>query len=244
MKRTYRAFMKRRGLFSFRVSHKETDLFIQAPEDISRQVSGWIIEARTSIEAYAASHGGFIESFTPLPDDPLAPPPVNRMLRAGIAAGTGPMAAVAGAIAQFVCQKAAALLPDGEIIVENGGDTCFRISGAVTAAIWAGRSPFTGKVGIRCAGNRTDAGDFLSICTSSGTVGHSRSFGTADAVTVVSKDAALADAVATAVGNMVRSRKDVSVAVERLRDFEGILGGVVIKADQIGAWGEIELVPL
>ncbi len=231
--------MKRKGLCSFRVKHLETDLFIQAGEDISSHASKWIIEARTAIEAYARAHPGFLESYTPLPEDPLAPPPVNGMLRAGMVAGTGPMAAVAGAIAQFICAKAASLL-SGDIIVENGGDTCFRTAGPVTAAIWAGRSPFTGRVGIRC----DIEGRLLSICTSSGTVGHSRSFGTADAVSIVSEDAALADAVATAVGNLVRSRRDVGPAAERIKDFPGVLGGVVIKADQIGAWGAIELVAL
>jgi len=217
----------------------ETDLFIQAPEDISPQVSCWILEARTAIEAYARDHRGILESYTPLPEDPLSPPPVKQLLRAGLAAGTGPMAAVAGSIAQFVCQNAASVI-SGEIIVENGGDTCFRTFSPVTIAIWAGRSPFTGKVGIRCS---HDAG-FLSVCTSSGTVGHSRSFGIADAITIVSEDAALADAVATAVGNMVKSTKDVAMAAERLKDFPDIIGGVIIKGDQIGVWGSIELVPI
>ena len=231
--------MRRDGLCSFRVRHLETDLLIQAEEDISARVSGWVVEARTAIEFYAKEHQGFLESYIPLPEDPFAPPPVKEMLRAGTAAGTGPMAAVAGAIAQFVCRKAASVL-SGEIIVENGGDTCFRTNAPVTVAIWAGSSPFSGKVGIRCG----PPGEFLSVCTSSGTVGHSRSFGKADAVTVISADAALADAVATAVGNMVKTRKDVAPAIQRLGQFPGILGGVIIKADQIGAWGEIELINL
>ncbi len=232
--------MKRQGLCSFKVKHLETDLFVQAAEDISSLVSAWVIEARTSIESYARSHAGFLESYFPLPEDLFAPPPVNWMLHAGQVAGTGPMAAVAGAIARFVCEKAALIL-DGEIIVENGGDTCFRATEPVTAAIWAGKSLFTGKIGVRCA--PSDSG-FMSICTSSGTVGHSTSFGSADAVTVLCEDGALADAVATAVGNMVNSRKDVSRAVARLSEFPGIIGGVVIKGEQIGAWGNIELVPL
>ena len=238
-RRRYRAFMGRKGLCSFNVTHKETDLFIQAQEDISSQISDWVVQARTAIEAYAQDHPGFLESYTPLPRDPLAPPPVDSMLKAGLIAGTGPMAAVAGAIAQFVCQKASSIL-SGEIIVENGGDTCFRLLGPFTAAIWAGRSPFTGKIGIRFETNTK----FFSICTSSGTVGHSRSFGTADAVTILAEDAALADAVATAVGNTIRSRKDVGLAAEKLSSFPGITGGVIIKADQIAAWGNLELVPL
>ncbi len=231
--------MKRGHLRSFRVRHKETDLFIQAQEDISEQVSNWVVEARTSIEAYARRHEGFLESYSPLPEDPLAPPIVKEMLRAGILAGTGPMAAVAGAIAQFICKQAASIL-SGEIIVENGGDTYFRAFDPITVAIHAAHSPLSGKIGIR----PLTSYEFLSICTSSGTVGHSRSFGTADAVSVVSENGALADAVATAVGNMIKEKKDITWAVQRFQEFPGVLAGVIIKGDQIGAWGEIELLPL
>lgn len=217
----------------------ETDLFIQASDDISIQVSALVLEARTAIESYARAHPGFIESYLPLPEDPFAPLPVRQMLNAGIKAGVGPMAAVAGAIADYVCRKMAEKLP-GEIIVENGGDTCFKLSGPVTVAIWAGSSPFSGRVGIRC----NPEGDFFSVCTSSGTIGHSKSFGCADAVSIISRDAALADAVATAVGNMVDTKKDISPAIERLESFKGVLGGVIIKGDRIGAWGDLELVPV
>jgi len=237
--RAYRSFMKRPGLVSYRVRHMETDLFLQAERDISDKVSAWVIEARSAIEDYARSHPGFIESYQPLPDDPFAPLPVRDMLKAGRTAGVGPMASVAGAIAEFVCRRMAEHL-NGEIIVENGGDTCFRLSGVSTVCIWAGDSPLSGRVGIRCSADS----EFLSVCTSSGTVGHSKSFGTADAVTVISENAAIADAAATAVGNMVKSTRDIHRAVEALRHLNGILGGVIIKGDKLGAWGRLELVSI
>ena len=125
----------------------------------------------------------------PLPEDPLAPPLLRTMLSAARLAGVGPMASVAGAIAQAV---GAALKPhSSSIIVENGGDCYLDMDEETTVGIYAGpRSPFSGKIGIRLTADVFP----LGICTSSGTVGHSLSFGKADAVTVTARDAALADA--------------------------------------------------
>ncbi|MFC1829584.1 UPF0280 family protein, partial [Thermodesulfobacteriota bacterium] len=82
------------------------------------------------------------------------------------------------------------------------------------------------------------------VCTSSGTVGHSLSFGTADAVSVVSDSCALADASATAIGNLVKSKSDIEKAIDFGRRIEGITGLVIIVKDEIGLWGELELVHL
>jgi ApbE superfamily uncharacterized protein (UPF0280 family) len=80
------------------------------------------------------------------------------------------------------------------------------------------------------------------VCTSSGTVGPSLSLGLADAAIILSHSAALADAAATAVGNIVKSADDIQQALERGKQIEGILGVVVIKGDRMGAWGDINLV--
>ncbi len=231
--------MKRKGLVSFTVRHKETDLFIQAQGDFSRQVSAWVVEARGAIEDYARLHPGFIESYVPLPTDPLAPTIVKRMLEAGDAAGVGPMAAVAGAISEYVGSRIASAC-QGEVLVENGGDLFLWLYAPVTLSIYAGKSPLSGKVGIRLR----PWGAPLSVCTSSGTLGHSRSFGRADAVTVICRDCALADAFATAAGNMVTGRNDIEKVLTFLKRINGVEGAVVIKADAIGAFGDLELVPL
>jgi len=83
----------------------------------------------------------------------------------------------------------------------------------------------------------------MAICTSSGTIGHSLSFGKADAVTVVARDAALADAAATAVGNRVKTRRDVDQALEAARSIAGIDGVLIVMRDRLGIWGDMELVP-
>ena len=238
-KRTYRSFIARNGLTGFQVRHQETDLHIQADRNLENEVSAWIIEARLSIENYARSHPGFLESYTPLPDDSFAPSIVRDMLESSLIAGVGPMAAVAGAIAHHIGKRCVELT-SGEVIVENGGDIFLRVLDPITTAIWAGTSPLSGKVGIAVATDRMP----LGICTSSGTVGHSRSFGKADAVTIVSESVSLADATATSIGNMVRTERDIDPGLNALQKIPGILGGVIIKGTKLGIWGQIELVPL
>ena len=83
-----------------------------------------------------------------------------------------------------------------------------------------------------------------AICTSSGTVGHSLSFGLADAVVILSKDACLADATATAVGNLVRTPEDIERALKKVQAIKGISGALIIAGKSMGAWGQIKLVKL
>ncbi len=149
------------------------------------------------------------------------------------------MAAVAGAIAEYVGQRLVEK-SKGEVIVENGGDTFVNLSSGCVVGIHAGNSILSGRVGIRL-----DDLDFpLGVCTSSGTLGHSRSYGQADAVTVVSPRCALADAAATAAGNMVRAKRDIQKALDFLQQIDGVKGAVVVKGDCVGAFGHIELVAL
>ncbi len=238
-RRTYRSLALRRGLVGFRVCIQETDLYIQTDRKLEKEVSDWVIEARFAIETYIRSHPNFLESYVPLSDDPLAPPIVQEMLRASSVARVGPMAAVAGAIAQYVGQRCMEIT-SGEVIIENGGDIFLWVSGPVTSAIWAGNSPFTGQIGILLA----DVSRPFGICTSSGTVGHSRSLGRADAVTIVSRSVSLADAAATAIGNTIKTERDIAPGIELAKEIPGILGGIIIKGSRLGAWGQIELVPL
>lgn len=161
------------------------------------------------------------------------------MLLASISAGVGPMASVAGAIAQAV---AVALKPFSDsVIVENGGDCYLDLIEPTTVGIFAGPdSPFTDKIALKFAPNRFP----LGICTSSGTVGHSLSFGKADAVTVVSPDAALADATATRLGNLVNTPADIHKALELAPGIPYIEGILIAVKDKIGIWGNLELIPV
>ncbi len=238
-RRFYRAIMARSGLVSFRVVHKETDLYVQAPLDLSLKVSSWVIQARQAIELYIQSHPEFLSSRSPLAFDPFANPIIKQMLEAGIAARVGPMAAVAGAIAEFIGRNILEQTP-GEVIVENGGDVFLTTKSPVTISIFAGPSPLSNKIAVKL----DPKGRCLGVCTSSGTVGHSLSLGRADAVTVIAHSAALADAMATSAANLVKKKSDIKLALKTIKDVKGVLGGVVIKGDRLGAVGQIEIIPI
>jgi uncharacterized protein len=80
----------------------------------------------------------------------------------------------------------------------------------------------------------------MGICTSSGTIGHSLSFGLADAVIILAKNASLADAAATAVANRVSCAKDLGRAVECAKSIKGISGAVIIIRKHLIGYGKVK----
>jgi uncharacterized protein len=236
--RTYRTRMARKGLVPFRVAVKETDLAVLAARDLTRQVRKAVVRERQQLESYIEAHPEFVNSLAPWPEDPFAPPVVREMIAAGRRAGVGPMAAVAGALAERVGR---ALLPfSHEVIVENGGDIFLKVARPATVALYAGASPLSRQVGLKIDPLLGP----LGVCTSSGTVGHSLSFGRADAACVLAASAALADAGATALGNRVTDAGEINAALEWVAGVPDILGALVIVGDKLGAWGRVELTPL
>lgn len=190
------------------------------------------------LERYVRDDPGFASSLTPYELRPDAPEIAREMAEAARRSGVGPMAAVAGAVAEWVGR--ALLAESGQVIVENGGDIFVHTSRPRTAAIYAGSSPLSGRVGLRIS--LTDRP--LGLCTSSGTVGPSLSFGKADAAVVLAESAALADAAASALGNRVQGAGDVKSTLEHLQMIAGVLGGAVVIGDHLGAWGEVEVLKL
>lgn len=224
-------------LLSSVVKLAETDLHILAPVCVDDMALGLVADIRLILERYIASSPRFLDALVPLPMDTAAPDIIKKMLAAGHVANVGPMAAVAGAIAEYVGQS---LLSQGigEVIVENGGDLFVARDKACTVAVYAGESPLSGKVGIFLQPDQMPCG----VCCSSGTIGHSLSLGVADAVIVVAQDTAIADAVATRLGNEVKDgRKSINRALAVAREIKGISGVLIIVGEQLGAWGAIEL---
>ena len=220
------------------VIEKETDLLILATDNLYSKALACALKYRTEIEKYIEVHPQFAKSFSPFRVGRDAPPIVKEMARAARKAKVGPMAAVAGAMAEFVGKEL--LDQSEEVIVENGGDIFIRTTFPLTVAILAGHSALSGKLGVRIDSPASPVG----VCTSSGTVGHSLSLGRADAAVVVSASAALADAAATAIGNAVTDKADVPSAIRLGEKIDGVLGIVVILDDKMGVWGNVELVRL
>lgn len=234
--RIYRKRLRPQGLFCFQVAVRETDLWVCTDRDMESETRNLVFAVRHQLETYIRYHPTFSSSLVPLKEDPYAPKVVKEMLRASGKAGVGPMAAVAGAIAQEVGEGL--LKWTREAIVENGGDIYLKADRPVTVSIFAGKSPLSGRLGLRIPTRQMP----LGVCSSSGTIGHSLSEGSADAVCILSRSAALADSAATALGNRIRNRADLKRLGNRAGQIPGILGGVAIKNEAVAAWGDVELI--
>ncbi|MFH0910853.1 MAG: UPF0280 family protein [Planctomycetota bacterium] len=238
--RVYRKFVTASGLVTFEVRVEETDLQIAAERDLSGAALSAIHRVRGTLERFIETHPDFETTLDPYPQFRREwPHEIQAMIRAGRTAGTGPMAAIAGCVAEYVGK--ALLASTSQVIVENGGDIFLATHTERTLALYAGESPLSMRLGLKIRPEKTP----LGVCTSSGTVGHSLSFGLCDAATILAPDTALADAVATALGNRVTKPSDIEPALAWAASIEGVLGAVVILGENVGARGEaVEFVEL
>ncbi len=240
-KRIYRDKMKGEGLEYFRVVEFESDLEIAISTEgyhegmTEQEVLAKIQAVRKVLTDYQQHNPEFFPALQPIPvksEDPLL---IRKMKMASHAADVGPMAAVAGAVSDAVGRDL--MKKNQEVIVENGGDLFLKTTHTRQVAIDTGKSGFNG-LKIEIAPQSIP----LGICTSSGTMGHSLSFGKADAATIISHDVLLSDAVATAVGNRVKTGENITEAIEWARQIHGVRGILIIADGKLGAWGEIKLV--
>jgi hypothetical protein len=236
--RKYREYTNAEGLVKFEVIEAETDLLIMAEKILYDQALASVSKYRKQLEMFILDNPEFQKTLTPYRVPLLAPKIVRNMAWAAKRCKVGPMAAVAGAMAELVgCDL---LLYSKEVIVENGGDNFMKINKTRKVGIYAGNSPLSEKIAIEIDPKDTPCG----ICTSSGTVGHSFSFGKADAVCVISKSAALADAAATAIGNVVQDINTIEKGIEVAKKIKGLSGVLIIKDDKMGIVGKIKIIPL
>lgn len=237
-RRFYRQWKGAQDLYKARIVVRQTDLHILTDKPIDKIfVKERVCLYRRQIENYIQKDTRFLSSLKPIEVELDAPPIVKEMSEAAKIANVGPMAAVAGAIAQCLGRD---ILSRGykEAIIENGGDIFLKTKKSRRVAIYAGKSKLSKKLFLKI--NPKDSP--LGICASSGTVGHSLSFGCADSVVILSKDASLSDAVATATANLVHSKDDVRGALHFASSVKGILGAVVVFKNILAIWGKIEFI--
>ena len=220
-RRTYRTF-----------THKDATYRICCEE--YEAVVAEIVHQRQILEDYIALHPDFGRTFEPIELHDNAPPIAQRMARAAWLAGVGPMAAVAGAMAQYAAEaglKAGAR----EVIVDNGGDIYLRVDEPAIIGLDSGGAELANKLAFSLNAEDTP----IAICSSSGRMGHSTSLGQCDLATVVSKNAALADAAATRAANLVKKVDDVDDALEQIAAIEGVDGVMIVKDARVGLAGEL-----
>ena len=233
--RTYRA-TRHDDLVPFQLVIEETDLWVAAREDLGLPMADHVRVLRGQIKAYAAVHPEFLTSLEPIAAASHDPEIIRRMCRAGQLTGVGPMAAVAGTVAQMLGEFFRKRSPD--LLIENGGDTW----------LCSTRERHIGILNMPDQDVRlcvpVAASEFpCSFCASSATIGHSLSFGKADLVVVRSRDAALADAAATALANALTGAQAMDAVLAQAQKWEPLgIDGVFTQCEgKIGVWGKMQL---
>ena len=240
--RTYRQSFNPSRFASFTVQYLETDLWIGVDhpsfhKEIAELAQEEVVKLRTGMDHYILRQPLFKTSLVPVRVLAGAAGEIVEMAHAGMHTGTGPMASVAGMFAWHVGEKIRHRFEVKEVIVENGGDYYIGLKEDLLMTIYAGNSPLSEKIAVIIPAGETPCG----VCTSSGTVGPSLSFGKADAVMVACYSPVLADAWATALANRVKTPGDIEDVLTFSEQFPEILSLVIICGDKTGFRGNFEV---
>lgn len=211
----------------------ETCIDARVQEGFLRKVEMLIAEARWQIESKIRTDPFFGLTYEPCAPSRYDDTVVEWMCSASMTAGVGPMAAVAGAIDRYVAESLAA---DGceNLILDNDGDVAMMCNDPVKVLIYPGD-----KALPLMSATLEPEGSMLSICTSSGRIGHSISLGDCSIASVVSRDPALADACATRLGNLCKG--PIDLAVEDVGSIIGVQGCLVADRDCVAIFGDFPL---
>ena len=237
--RFYRAWHRENALKRFELKIEESDLLILCDEitqPFTETAHQTLRASRAQIKRKIKQCPEFEQSLTPVKAADTDSRIIKRMSDAGEQWAVGPMAGVAGAIAETVAR---ALAPHTRnVIVENGGDIYGITPSTVRFALYAGEdSPFGNSLTFE-----VDASNGIAICTSSGKIGPSLSFGSADAVVAIHRRGSMADAAATAIANLIHSPMDIDPIINRIAKDNRLIGLIACMSDKLGLWGDITLI--
>jgi uncharacterized protein len=217
-----------------RIKIKETIANIMCDDSLFELAVSEIELRRSQLEEYIKKDNDFLLSLLPIAENDKMPEIAQKMCRASRIVNVGPMATVAGAISEYGVKK---LIEHGADfgMVDNGGDISLITDRTVVIGIYTGPAKIK-NIGLKIKPDK----NILGVCTSSGIIGHSLSFGKAHAVTVLSHDTLFADATATALCNECK-KKDPVLIEEVLKKYfiDGIIGAIVIYDDYFGCIGDI-----
>jgi len=222
-------------LFREAFTFKESQCNIIADRQSALQTAvASIRRNRELLEEYGKAHPKFFWTLKSIPV-PQEPEVAKLMAEAAAKANVGPMAAVAGVLADLAVKDMVS--EDCEVaVVEDGGEISAVSNVAIDVAFAAGDEPLSKRFGFRLT--EFPAG----VATSSGRFSHALSFGDAEAATVFCRDAGLADATATAVGNVVNG-EDANLAIERgvdlAKSIQGVEGVLILFKGRVGMSGKI-----
>lgn len=240
--RTYRTQFNKERFTAFEIKYMETDLWIgidpaSYKEEIKELVGRRIKDLRNILDNYIQKEPFFKKSLKPFQPAEFAPLEATEMAIAANHAGIGPMSTVAGLFAREIGNEIIQNFSVNELVIENGGDIFVLLKDELVLSVFAGESILSERIGLVIPTEKST----LGICTSAGTVGPSLSYGLADAVVVVCEDTLLADALATALGNKVKSPNDVEKVIKQSEKYSDILSLLIICEDKIGIRGDYEM---
>jgi len=222
-------------LFKEAFSLKESQCTVIADrEEGIRAAKDSIKRHRRRLEAYIKTNPKFLHSLESVPasSKPLV---AKLMAEAAEKANVGPMAAVAGVLADLAMKD---MLRAGckVAVVENGGEISAMSNVPIDVAVAAGDAPLSKRFGFRLT-------EFpIGVATSSGRFSHALSFGDAEAATVFCKNAGLADAAATAVCNVVKGedcQAAIQAGINKALSVQGVKGVLIIYKGSTGTAGKI-----
>ena len=226
-------------IIKIRRQFKESDILFQSDnlKAISKAIE--VVKFhREELEKYIILNPKFLHTLKPISVEKTAPRIVKIMAEAGRLTNVGPMAAVAGALADLAVEI---MVSSGATtaIVENGGEVSASTKEAFIVGLYAGKNIFSRSINFQINPSECPIG----IATSSATISHAFSFGEADAATIFSETSAIADAAATAVCNAVQG-KDIEAsiqlgleAVQKLGNL--VRGALIIREKHVGITGNI-----
>ncbi|MCR5026792.1 MAG: UPF0280 family protein [Methanobrevibacter sp.] len=199
----------------------------------------YIFKIRHDLKRHIQRNKDFLLSLEPLKcnDDNLSPI-VLKMYEYSNCADVGPMACVAGTISEMSLNY---LMKNESSysIVENGGDIALVNDEKVLCGIYSNNEILGNNIAFEIKKRKTP----LGICTSSGKIGHSISFGESDSVTVISKSPSIADGLATRIANEVKgedSEEKVANALEIAENYREFYNGILIISDEnVGTVGKL-----
>ena len=200
---------------------------------------------RANLEDFVLRNSKFLKSFSPVKVN-TSYRVIELMAEVAFLCDVGPMAAVAGALADLMLEEMQ-LKGDNEdpnfkesriALVENGGEIAIDSEEPMKIALYAGQNELNSNLGFLVKKEDCPIG----IGTSSATIGHAISLGQSDAVTIFAKNAALADAAATKVGNAVKGKdveKSIKKGLDIIDQLEGVTGAFISRGNKVGQIGKL-----
>ncbi|MFW9898252.1 MAG: UPF0280 family protein [Promethearchaeota archaeon] len=229
--------------YKYHFSEKESDVTIisESKKAILRAKEAFYYH-RKILEEYVSKDTQFLKSFTPvkvMTDKDI----INLMAETAFLCDIGPMATVAGALADLMLErmkdkKNSDFIHAKIALVENGGEIAIDSEKTMKIALYAGNNELNLNIGFLIEKKDNPIG----IGTSSATVGHAISLGEADAVTIFADNATLADGAATAIANLVKGidiEKSIKKGLDAVDDIEGVRGAFISRENNVGQVGKI-----